>query len=366
MRLVVCGGGTAGHIYPAISVAKAVERHEPGLSVLAIGTNSASDRTRFEAAGYAFHSTSAAPIVGARLALPFNVLRMTAAIISAMRKIADFKPNVALSTGAYASIPGAAACLIQRVPQVLIAVDARPGRAARLIGRFASYVASATLEALAEFPPERSSVTGLPLRDEFNCPNAGRARRRLGIDGDVRLLMVIGGSQGSTLLNDTIGSVLEQLLELANVVHLTGDLHIARYEARKSALPSAIRGAYHPLAYLDGGMADLMAASDLAIARAGGTTQELVAAGLPSVLIPGLFAGGHQKANADRLAEGGASVTLSESDLSGGELLTIVRGLLNDDSWLREMKNAAARLAKTDAAERIAEKVLELGKGGGR
>ena len=360
MKLLISGGGTAGHILPAISVAEAMKKRDPSLSVLAIGSNSPTDRELFESAGYAFQPTGAAALAGVRFGLPLNVLRMSLAIVTAFRKVGEFRPNAALSTGAYASVPGAVACLLRRVPQILIAVDASPGYAARIVGRFSGHVAAATEQSRNKFRRADVQVTGLPLRSEFDSPDPGRARRRLGIPADRPVILVIGGSQGSRVINEAIGSILESLLELGAVVHLTGPANISAYQGKKLGLPDRIRNQYHPITFLNNGIADLMAASDLAIARAGGTTHELAAVGLPSILIPGLFAQGHQQANAQRLSDAGAAVSVTETDLNGQTLLNTVRELLSDKNRLKKMAAAAAGLGKRDAAESVAERLMQL------
>lgn len=360
MRLLISGGGTAGHIFPAISVVEAVKRRDPGLSVLAIGSNAPTDRELFESAGFNFQSTGAAALVGVRFGLPLNVMRMSLAIVTAFRKVGEFRPNAALSTGAYAAVPGAVACLLRRVPQVLIAIDASPGHAARFVGRFSGHVAAATEEASNKFPRANVQVTGLPLRVEFDSPDAARGRRRLGIAPGVPVILVIGGSQGSSVINKTVGSILESMLEIGAVVHLTGTGNIAAHLSRQLNLPDGIRNRYHPIAFLDHGLADLMAASDLAIARAGGTTHELAALGLPSILIPGLFAQGHQRANARRLSAAGAAVTLPEPELDGQTLLNHVRELLSDQNRLGRMAAAAAGLGTRGAADSIAERLVQI------
>ena len=360
MRLLINGGGTAGHILPAISVAEAVRKRDPRLSVLAIGGSSPADRELFESAGYAFQPTGAAGLTDAGFRLPFNCLRMSMAILAAFRKVGEFRPNAALSTGAYASVPGAAACLLRKVPQILIAVDASPGHAARIIGRLSGHVAAATEQARHAFPRADVRVTGLPLRSEFDNPDPDRARRRLGIPDGHPVILVVGGSQGAAAINEAVGSVLESLLELGAIVHLTGPAHIAAYRTKKLGLPDGVRDRYNPIAYLKHGMADLMAASDLAVARAGGSTHELASAGLPSILIPGLFAGGHQHVNAQRMFDAGSAVVLKEANLSGQTLLNAVRELLSDRDRLQKMAAATAGLGNRGAAESIADRLMQM------
>lgn len=360
MKLLICGGGTAGHVYPAIAVARAMAKREPGLTVLALGSGARNDRTLFESAGITFAGTGAAALTGAGPRLPLNAIRMVLALARAFKKVGAFRPNAAVSTGAYASFPGALACFLRRVPQVLIVIDARPGRAARMIGRFATHVAAATREASTAFAASKTSVTGLPLRPEFADADGRRARKRFGIDEGRELLLIAGGSQGSRTINAACAAALPELLQLGDVVHLTGEADAARMAAVASALPSDLRRAYHPVAFLNEGMADLMAASDLAISRAGGTVHELAAAGLPAILTPGTFAHGHQRANAQRMADAGAALVLEESDFTQKQIVEAVRQLLLDRARLARMAAAASSLGSKDAAETVAAKVWQL------
>ena len=180
------------------------------------------------------------------------------------------------------------------------------------------------------------------------------------MDTDLPIILIAGGSQGARIINEVVGSILKPLLKLATIVHLTGSRDIAAYEALRHELPNQIRTRYHPISFLKQGLADLMSAADLAITRAGGTTHELAATGLPSILIPGLFAHGHQEANAHHLAAAGAAVTISEIDLDGQKLLNTVIEMLSDKKGLKKMSLAAASLGTLSAADSIAETLLHM------
>ena len=360
MRLVLCGGATAGHIFPVTAVAASLAGRDSDLAVLAIGGRGELDRRLFAAAGHPFVSTSAAPFVGAGARLPWNLIKTLSATITALRAIRRFRPHAALSGGGYASIPGSVACRLSGVPLVLQANDVNPGRAAHLIARFAQIVTVACQPAASAFGGRPTAVTGLPLRPEFRRADAARARVRFRIPPNRPLLVVMGGSQGARAINLALGPILSQLLPRAHIVHLTGAAGIDSAIAVQHSLPGQLRDAYTPLTFLDDGFADLLAAADLAIARSGSSIHEFTASGLPALLIPGGFAGGHQQANARWLADAGGALVLEEPRLTPESLLDAIVGLLDDPDRLTRMSAAATYLGRPDAAERVADILTEL------
>ncbi len=360
MRLVLCGGATAGHIFPITAAAAALAHRDAKLAVLAVGGRSDLDRRLFKSAGHEFVPTSAAPIVGAGRRLPWNVLKTVAATITAFRAIGRFQPHVALSGGGYASVPGSLACRLHGVPLVLQANDVRPGRAARLIARFARVTTIACQPAASVFGSRPTAVTGLPLRPEFHQADAARARAHFNLPDDRPLLVVMAGSQGARALNLAVSPVLDKILGRAHVVHLTGPAGIESALAVKNSLSKDRQESYSPLPFLEEGVADLFAAADLVISRAGGSIHEFTASGLPALLIPGRYAGAHQQANARWLENSGAALVIEETRLTSATLLEAVTGLLDDPDRLARMATAASFLGRPDAAARVADILIEL------
>jgi UDP-N-acetylglucosamine--N-acetylmuramyl-(pentapeptide) pyrophosphoryl-undecaprenol N-acetylglucosamine transferase len=360
MRLLLCGGATAGHIFPITAVAAELATRDADLAVLAIGGRREVDQRLFGDAGHPFLATSAAPVVGAGARLPWNLLKTSSATIAALRAIRRFKPDIALSGGGYASIPGSIASRLGGVPLVLQANDVQPGRAARLIARFARLITVACQPAALAFGGRPTAITGLPLRPGFRQADAARARARFNIPSDRPLLVVMGGSQGARAINLALGPVLDRLLRRAHIVHLTGAAGLDTATAIRDSLPDASRNAYTPLAFLADGFADLLAAADLAVARSGGSIHEFTASALPSLLIPGGFAGGHQVANARWLEAAGAALVLEEPDLTPDTLLQSITGLLDDRERLARMATAAEFLGRPDAAARVADILVDI------
>ena len=355
MRLLLCGGATAGHIFPIIATATTLKHRIPNLASLAIGSGSDLDRQLFTEASLDFVATTAAPIVGTNYQLPWNILKTILATTKANQVVRRFRPHVALSGGGYASIPASIACKLQGIPLVLQTNDIDPGQAARFIARFAKVITIVCHPAAAGFCGRQTVVTGLPLRGEFRQANAERARTRFAIPEGKPLLVVMGGSQGAKAINEALGAILSPILQMAYVVHLTGSQGIKYAQSIRQDLPTDMRQYYLPVRFLEAGISDLFLAADLVISRAGGSIHEFTASGLPSLLIPGTYAGAHQRSNALWLQNAGAALVLEEGILSPETLLAQTSNLLNNPPLLTRMANAATFLGRPDAADHVAE-----------
>ena len=185
-------------------------------------------------------------------------------------------------------------------------------------------------------------------------------REALGIAESEKVVVVAGATQGAQAINGAVLSRLESLATSAVVYHVTGPAGLAAAESARAALPSPVESRYHPAAYRDD-LPELMIAADLGVFRAGASVLgEIPAAGLPSILVPATYAGGHQRNNARWLAEGGAAVVLEESEIAA--LPERITELLADPSRLESMRASATALARPDAADAIAAVVLEVAK----
>ncbi|HEU4760311.1 MAG TPA: UDP-N-acetylglucosamine--N-acetylmuramyl-(pentapeptide) pyrophosphoryl-undecaprenol N-acetylglucosamine transferase [Dehalococcoidia bacterium] len=363
MRLALSGGGSGGHVYPALAIAAAVGGQLPPgerLELLYLGSAGGTETQLVERAGIPFRSIAAAPIRGRRpWEMAGNALKLATGVAQARRILMEFAPQVLLSTGGYASFPAALAARSRRVPIGVYLPDLYPGWAVRAIARLAQLVAVTAHESLRRLPDRKGVVTGYPVRDEFWQADRAGGRQRLRLDLEEKVLLVSGASQGAHSINRAAANNLRGLVELCEVVHLCGAADERWLAGLRDGLPEGLRGRYHLFSYLHEEMPWAMAAADLALCRSGASTLgELPAVGLPAILVPYPYAGGHQRLNARYLAENGAAVVLDDRDL--GSLLPLVGGLLHDEPRLRSMRDAARRLARPDAAARIAGMLLEL------
>jgi UDP-N-acetylglucosamine--N-acetylmuramyl-(pentapeptide) pyrophosphoryl-undecaprenol N-acetylglucosamine transferase len=284
---------------------------------------------------------------------------------------APVPPSALFATGGYASVPVALAAWMLRVPILVYLPDVEPGLAVRFIARLASKVAVTVEDSRAYLPDHKVVVSGYPVRAAFRRVQSdvgqAEARRALGLaspalggavppDEDP-VLLVMGGSRGARSINRALGEILEQVLEMAQVIHLTGELDWDWASERRDALPARLRERYAAFPYLHE-MGYALAAADLALCRAGASTLgELPFFGLPAVLVPYPHAWRYQRVNAAWLTERGAAVTLRDERLED-DLLSTLRELLMDEEQLAQMGDRTRALSRPDAAARLADALL--------
>ena len=362
MRLVLSGGGTGGHVYPALAVAQVLRREmAPGesLDILYIGSGGQeSDIVR--QAGFPMCEVSAAPIRGR---MPWEMAanggKIGLGVAQARNILGEFRPNVVLSTGGYASFPVALAARSRSIPLAVYLPDLSPGWAVRAIARLAQRVAVTAIESLRRLPSGKTLVTGYPVREEFWTASRSKGRERLGLGPEEKVLFVTGASSGARSINDAVVDELPGLLQLCEVIHLCGRADEQRLLEIRDGLPNDLRSRYHLHGYMNEEVPWAMAAADLAICRAGASTLgELPAVALPAILVPYPYAGAHQRANARYLEKAGAAVLLDDHRLD--EILPVVGELLHDDNRLRSMREASRRLARPKAAGRIGRILIDL------
>jgi UDP-N-acetylglucosamine--N-acetylmuramyl-(pentapeptide) pyrophosphoryl-undecaprenol N-acetylglucosamine transferase len=349
---IMAGGGTGGHIIPAIAVAKELRRrgHEPffigtkrGLEAKLI-PQADLDIEWIEIGG--LNRVSLAQRIKSVLQLPFSMLHVAAIIRSR-------KPKAVFSMGGYVAGPVVLAARIMSLPVVVMEPNAIPGMTNRRMGRHVARALINFPETARFFPEGRSELTGMPVRAEFfNLPPKPA--------GNTFTVLVTGGSQGSRTLNNA-GRDSWPLFRAAGLparfIHQTGT---AQYEELARQFREAgVRGEVTPFI---NDMPAAFAAADVVVCRAGASTvSELAAAGKPSILVPFPFAAdNHQQRNAEALAESGAARVILDNDMSGQRFFDEVTRLATSPDELREMAKKAREFAKPGAAERAADILEEL------
>lgn len=359
MRILLTGGGTGGHVYPALSAAEALrQRAGAPVELLFAGTVRGDVERLAAGAGIPFAAVRAAPVRGRTpWQLAAAAWQLALGTAEAWRLLGRFRPRAVLATGGYASVPVSVAARLRGVPLVLYLPDVHPGWAVRFLAKLARRIAVTSEGSLRSLPRRKACVTGYPVRPAFFAQDRCTARRQLGFPAELPLLLVTGATQGAQAINAAVFAALPALLPRCAVLHQTGEAGLAEAERQAVALPDKLRERYRPVAYLDE-MPAAMAAADLAVMRAGASSlAEPPAAGLPAILVPGRFAGAHQRANAAFMAKRGAALMLEEELLP--RLAETVLGLLDDPKRLCAMREAARALARPDAAQAIAALVLE-------
>ncbi|MFD6447199.1 glycosyltransferase [Promicromonospora sp. NPDC060204] len=377
-RLLVTGGGTGGHTYPALTTLRALQSRlaESGtaVSVLWAGTAdglearvTASEGIRFLPVATGKLRRSANPLGMLSASNMKDMARVPLGVAQARSIVADFKPDVILSTGGYVAVPvGIAAGLVRR-PLVVHEQTVRLGLANRLLAKRATRVAvssPSTLELLPDAVRERAVVTGNPVRAEVLTGEPLKAVDALGLDSfdpDLPVLYVTGGAQGSVQINELVAETLPWMLQRANVIHQCGPNNLKEMFERTATLPAELAARYRVLGFVGAELPDVLALADVVISRSGaGTIAELTALGKPAVLIPLASSAGNEQAhNARRLQDLGAAVAL-EGDLTFSDLRGALAGLLDDAGRRERMADAARKNGVPDAAERLVDLLLEV------
>jgi UDP-N-acetylglucosamine--N-acetylmuramyl-(pentapeptide) pyrophosphoryl-undecaprenol N-acetylglucosamine transferase len=354
LRVLIAGGGTGGHIIPAIAVARELTRNHNG-EILFLGTERGLETRLVPQAGYPLELIHVGQLKNVSLLTRARtLLDLPLSLWRCRQLLRSFRPHVVVGVGGYASGPAMAAAVFDRLPTLAFEPNAYPGLANRIIGKHVSAAA-------VNFPPaakffRNAEVTGIPVREEFlSLP----ARTR----GAPPHLLVFGGSQGARSLNMTMPKIAAQLLGTVaglTILHQSGPRQL---EATRSAyLNSRAPGdRYRVSAFLDD-MPLCFAAADLVLARSGASTvAELAAAGKPSLLVPfPRAADDHQRKNADVMVKAGAAELLLESNLNEETLLAALVALFADRERLTAMSLKARSQAHPEAASKIAERIAEL------
>lgn len=370
---LVAGGGTGGHLVPALAVCRALAAGRDADAVELVGSRRGLDA---ELAGGQGLPVTLLPGRGlARRADLRSVGRnigalagLAAAVVLAVALVGRRRPAVVVAMGGYACVPVALAAWLWRRPVVLVNVDAVPGAANRLVGRFAA----AAAVAFPDTPLERAVVTGAPVRPEIAAvarpgPAArAAARERLGLHPDRRVVAAVGGSLGARRINDAV-------VELARLWSARAEPALYHVVGRRDAAwaatvaPSAGALEYRQVDY-QADMASFWQAADVVVCRAGANTvAEAAVVGVPTVLVPLPGApDDHQTKNAAVLADAGAAVLLPDDQCTGSRLATELDALLEEPGRLTSMADAAARLGRPDAVAAVAQLVESCAAGGRR
>jgi len=354
LRILIAGGGTGGHIIPALAVAHELQvRHSA--EVMFVGTARGLEIRLVPDAGFRLRLITVGPLKNVSLMTRLRTfMQLPGSIAQCRRLIREFQPHAVLGVGGYASGPGMAAALMMHIPTMAFEPNAMPGFANRLVGKRVQ-AAAVNFPAAAKWF-RNSEVTGIPVRPAFFHlePPASTAPH----------LLIFGGSQGARIFNTHLPRVMPELLQAVpglTVLHQSGARH---FEVTKAAYEASCADPerWQVCSFVDD-MPQRFARAHLVLARSGASTvAELAAAGKPALLVPfAAAADQHQRANAEAMVAAGAAVMLLEPELDEpGKLLNSLIELLTDPKHLAAMSAASRSQAHPGAAEHIADRVAEL------
>lgn len=367
LRILLTGGGTGGHIYPALTLAEAMKSQAPAVEFLYVGRATGLEAEVVQQTGMPYAAIESGGIAGlgaaARLQGAWRALR---GVGQARRIMQRYRPAAAIGCGGYVSGPVLLGARLAGVPAIVLEADVNPGMASRIAARWAAAVFVSHEAARPHFPPGTPLYAlGMPVRQAILAVSRAQGRTALGYGPEDRVVLIVGGSGGARAIHAATVAAARRLLAQpqVQVLHVAGYRYydqVARdYAAAGIDLDKP--GRLRLVPYLHN-MPEALAAADLAVTRAGMTTlAELTARGVPAVIIPSPnVARNHQEANARVLAEAGAAVLLREAELSGESLASAVLGLLGDPAAMTAMAAASRSLGRPDAAAAIAARILAL------
>jgi UDP-N-acetylglucosamine--N-acetylmuramyl-(pentapeptide) pyrophosphoryl-undecaprenol N-acetylglucosamine transferase len=355
LRVVIAGGGTGGHLYPGIAVARELLRRVPDARVTFAGTARGIEARVVPREGFELDVLRSAGLKGKSIgALARGLALVPLGGFDALAILSRRSPDVVIGVGGYSSGPVVLAAALRRIPTLVHEQNAVPGLTNRLLARVVS-AAAVTFESTAPFFGRRAIVAGNPVRPEFFAGSADPGAAA----GGPRVL-IFGGSQGAHAINVAMVAAAPHLAAVARglaITHQTGerDLEMVRAGYRSAGLDAAVE----PFLYA---MDREMNAADLVVSRAGSTTlAELAASGRPALLVPLPTAtDDHQRRNAEVVAAAGAAEVLDQRTLTGDVLAARIAALVSDRARLQRMASAARTLARPGAAAAIVDRVLEL------
>ena len=363
LRIIIAGGGTGGHIFPAVAIGHAVQRLSPGAELLFVGAEDKMEMEKIPAEGFKIVGL---PIAGfnrshlwKNLSLP---LKMVRSWMMARKILRDFRPQVVVGVGGYASFPVLNAAQGMNIPTLIQEQNSFAGKSNKILAKKASAVCVAYDRMNKFFPKEKIVLTGNPVRSSIarSAVSNSEGRAAFDIGGDGRVVLIVGGSLGAKSINEAVGAGLRQLLdENVQVIWQTGKLYVDT--ARQQAAPFGKRVTVFDFIRK---MDDAYSAADIVISRAGALAiAELCIAAKPVIFVPYPFAAeDHQTSNAMALVQHNAAQIIRDADVRA-ELISKLKHLLHDSAAQTIMHHALEQLAIRNADECIAGMVIALAGG---
>lgn len=365
-KVIIAGGGTGGHIYPAIAIAQKLKMEFPDIKILFVGTDRGLEKDLVPKAGFELKKIRAR---GFKRALSLeNFITLKEVVLGGMESLALLKrekPDLVVGTGGYVAGPVVFFASLLRIPTFIHEQNVKPGVTNQILSRFVDKVAVSFPDSAKYFPKGKVVVTGNPVRHEIVMTEKLEAMEKLGFDLKKPLVLSFGGSQGALKINEAVLELIDLIKEdeTFQLLHITGqknyDDFISKLEF-KGINPSRLGHIkVRPYVYE---MHYAIAAADLVVSRAGAITiAELTAAGKPAILVPlPTAAGQHQDYNAGFMEKNGAAIVIKNWELNGQKLYEMICRLISDENRLAEMSAASRKLGKPDAIDRIWREIRAL------
>jgi UDP-N-acetylglucosamine--N-acetylmuramyl-(pentapeptide) pyrophosphoryl-undecaprenol N-acetylglucosamine transferase len=369
MKILITGGGTGGHVFPAIAIAEELNKIADQEKILDFHIYYMSD-TPYDAQAWKREFVTFIPITSGKLRVYFSlknildIFKTGVGMLQALWKVFSLYPDVVISKGGYPAFPVLFAARIFRIPVIIHESDTVPGRVSRWSGKFAKRIALTFPEAATYFDEKKVSVVGQPIRHAVANVSPDGAAEFFDLDPHIPIVGVIGGSQGAQVINNCITELLPQLLEKYQVIHQTGTANFedVKTDAHVVLGDSMRRTRYKVFPFLNELQTKMFGgASTIVVSRAGSMLNEIAAWGKPSILIPYAIAhDDHQRKNAYHYARTGACEVIEESNLTASVLMNQIDMILTHKERYDSMATRAKAFYKPDAARTIAAEAIKI------
>lgn len=363
MKIVVSGGGTGGHIYPALALIREIKSKDQNSSFLYIGTEKGLEKEIVTRENIPFKSIH---ITGFKRRLSLENLRTVTRFLKGVREskkmLKEFKADVVIGTGGYVCGPVVYAAAKLGIPCIVHEQNSVPGLTNKFLSRYVNKVAICFEEAKQFFPENKTVLTGNPRASEVLHYQGKEGLKKLGLKPGTPTVLIFGGSRGAKPINEAVLKVMSELREKPyQVLYVTGEIHFEQVAREIEMIGNPENVMIKP--YLNN-MPEILSGVDLAVTRAGATTlAELTVLGIPSILIPSPYVtNNHQEKNARSLSDHGAAELVKESELTGSKMVTIIDSIITDRKKLDSMKIAAKGLGLPDAADRLYQVIKDISK----
>ena len=371
MKIVFTGGGTGGHFYPIIAVAQKVNKIIDKEKILGVKLYYLSDDPYDKEAlfenGLLYEEVNAGKMrTYFSVKNFFDIFKTFFGILNAIYKVFTIYPDVVFGKGGYASFPTLLAARILRIPVIIHESDSAPGRVNEWAGHFAKKIAISFKEAVDFFPKEKVAWTGQPIREEIEYPaNHKEALDYFKLESQLPVILVLGGSQGAELINNTVLDALPRLLNNYQIIHQTGVRNFKLVTGRSSVMLAEDKNKSRYLGYSFLNPLEMKMAAGVAtiiISRAGSTLFEIASWGIPSILVPFTESNAdHAKKNAFAYARVGACTVIEEMNMTANILSSEIERIVGDKHILEQMIKSAKAFNKPGGAEKIARELVDIG-----
>ncbi len=365
MKLLIAGGGTGGHINPAIAIANEFAKEYENSEILFTGTKKGMESDLVPKAGYQIEFIDVEGFLRMKSFYNFIVIgKFVKSIFKCMSIIKRFKPDIVVGTGGYVSAPVVLAAHLLKVPTLIHEQNAIAGKTTKMLSKYADVICTAFENTAISESKGKICVTGNPIRDSFSKVDKESSKREIGLDNGLPFVLCVSGSLGAQKISEYMTEYIKDNLDNIkyNMLIVTGDLYY--YDVLDELKASGIDIKNKPV-YIKNYLHDMekyLSAADVVISRSGAISlSEIAYLGKPSILIPSPnVAENHQELNADRYVEKNASIKISEKDLTKDTLKNAIEGLIYDTKKLDEMSKNAKRMAVTDSAKLILNEIKGL------